>query len=386
MARSSPSTLDLARPFLDAIERLSPLIRSTAARAEERGRLDEQLIGELKGRRFFRLWLPHTYDGEEMALPASCLIYEAASYEDGATGWTIMIGAGGGLFGATLSPAAAREIFNDPGAVIAGSGNPSGTARESDDGYRVDGRWRYASGAYHATWFTANTTVHRDGQALHDEQGAPVIRAMAFPADAVEVIPAWDVSGMRATGSEDIAVRDRYVPGYRSFDVFGPRHEDGVLFRYPFMSLTELSVASVALGIARRGLDEWAAIAREKTPLFSTTPMAEQAFATIRFAEATIAHASARAFWWEQLAESWNTVVSGGALNDASMARVRVAAFHAASASARAIDVLRDAAGMSALFMDSDLGRCWRDVHAASQHVTVAPSVLEPSGRALLSD
>lgn len=384
MAPSDPPSRDAARPYLDTLEHLSGLIRSTAPRAEERGRVDENLIAELKEHRLFRLWLPRTFDGEELSLPASCLVYEAAAYEDGATGWTIMIGCGGGLFAATLDPAAAREIFSDPGAVIAGSGKPSGTARRVDSGFRVDGHWRYASGAYHATWFTANTILHEAGRRVHDEHGQPVIRAMAFPADGVDIVPAWKVTGMRATASEDFTIRDRFVPDYRTFDVFGPPLEDGPLYRYPFRSLTEASVAAVSLGIARRALDEWRGFARSKVPPDGGPPLSSQPYAAMRYAEAEIALASARAYWWEQLSSSWDAVVGGGTLDDQGSARVTLAAHHAARASAQAVDLVRDASGMSALFDASEIGRCWRDVHAVSQHVSVAPSGLEPAGRALL--
>ena len=373
-----------AAPCLESLANLSALIRSTAMRSEQRGRLDQNLVAELKEHRFFRLWIPRTYDGDEMPLPAACQVFEAAAYEDGATGWTIMIGAGGGLFGATMEPPAAREIFGDPLAVIAGSGNPTGTARQVETGYRVDGRWHYASGAHHATWFTANTIVHEAGQPVRDSAGAPVMRAMAFPADGVEIIPAWDVTGMRATGSDDFVVRDRYVPAYRSFDVFGELREDGPLYRYPFMSLTELSVAAVALGIGRRALDEWAAFANAKLLLGGGEPLAAQPHAATRFAEATATLSAARAFWSDQLTTSWANVERGGSLDDAELANVRLAAYHAAQGTRRAIDVLREISGMSPLFDDSAFGRCWRDAHAVSQHMVVSPAVLEPSGRALL--
>ncbi|MDZ7727190.1 MAG: hypothetical protein U5Q44_02780 [Dehalococcoidia bacterium] len=312
-------------PFLDHLCELSPRIRETAPESEQRGRLDDDLVDELKARRFFRLWIPASLDGEEMNLPGSLRVFEAGAHEDGALGWALMIGAGGGLFAPLLPLETARAIYGRPGALIAGSGNPTAVAEEVDGGYRVTGRWRYASGAHHATHFTASTRLQRGGEPLLDDEGNPRMLAMAFTPDQVSIIPAWDVVGMRATGSDDIAVEEVFVPADWSFDVFAPPRDPGPLYRYPFMTLTALSAAAVPLGIAARMLAEWEAYAAGKTPLFSDTPLSAQPFPAARYADALATFRSARAWWEEEARFSWDIVARGEALPRTAMRRPREA-------------------------------------------------------------
>src|SRR5690606_31364514 len=150
----------------------------------------------------------------------------------------------------------ARAVFGPSDAVIAGSGAPDGRAERVPGGYRVQGRWRYASGAPYATTFTANCIVTRGGEPVRGDDGEPLVRAMAFPRDAVEIVETWDAAGMRATSSHDFRVEDVFVPESMSFSVFmdAPR-EPGPLYRLPFQVLTELPVLAVAIGIARHALD-----------------------------------------------------------------------------------------------------------------------------------
>jgi alkylation response protein AidB-like acyl-CoA dehydrogenase len=90
---------------------------------------------------------------------------------------------------------------------------------------------------------------------------------MTFTPSQVAVLPSWDTSGMRGTGSHDFEVRDVLVPDQRTFSVFtdAPR-EAGVLYRLPFGALTELPITAVAVGIARHALDVFALLAKQKKP------------------------------------------------------------------------------------------------------------------------
>lgn len=370
-----------------AITQISPLVRAAAAAAERAGELSPAVVAAMVEQQLFRLWVPASIGGGELPLLASLEAFEEMSRVDGAAGWAVTIGTGGGLFAAYLDLETAGEIFGPPDALIAGSGAPTGGAEIVDRGYRAHGSWRYASGAPHATWFTANCVLERDGRPLLDPTGAPRIRAMAFPASAVEIAASWDVTGLRATASHDFAAIGQFVPARRSFSVFTdePR-EHGPLYRVPFGTIAELSFAAVALGIGRHALEAFLALAPRPGRGGTTPALGERADARIRVAEAEASMRSARAFLYESAAAVWSTVVSdrepGGELER----RTRLAAVHAAATAARVTDSLYAAAGMSPLFQHSELGRCWRDAHAVSQHALVASARLEEIGSGLFAD
>jgi alkylation response protein AidB-like acyl-CoA dehydrogenase len=56
----------------------------------------------------------------------------------------------------------------------------------------------------------------------------------------------------------------------------------------------------------------------------------------------------------------------------------------AVQSAAQAVDLVRDAAGASAIYASSPLERCYRDIHVATQHAVVATPSYEMLGRALL--
>ncbi|MDA0366604.1 MAG: hypothetical protein O2843_12205, partial [Chloroflexi bacterium] len=253
-----------------------------------------------------------------------------------------------------------------------------------DGGYRAHGAWRFASGAPHATWFTANCVVERDGHPVLDASGAPLIRAMAFPPDEITVSESWRVSGLRATASHDFAAIWQFVPARRTFSVFTDQpREPGPLYRVPFAAIAELSFAAVALGIARHTIDAFTALAAAPRRGGSAPVLSERADARIRLAEAEAMIRSARAFFYETAADAWAAAVAGRALDGDHERLVRLASVHATAAGARVAESLYSAAGMAPLFEESELGRCWRDAHAVSQHALVSSARYEEIGSGL---
>ena len=65
-------------------------------------------------------------------------------------------------------------------------------------------------------------------------------------------------------------------------------------------------------------------------------------------------------------------------------ALLRLAACHAATEAATAVDLVYEAGGGSSIHATSPLQRCFRDVHTATQHIMVGPTATTPVGRILL--
>src|SRR5207249_10049372 len=106
-------------------------------------------------------------------------------------------------------------------------------------------------------WLMGGSVVLDGGQPRLVPSGMPDNRLMLFPAAAVRISDTWDVAGLRGTGSHDIAVDDCFVPAARSLSLISdqPRAR-GPLYAFPVFGLLALGIAAVALGIARRALDE----------------------------------------------------------------------------------------------------------------------------------
>lgn len=375
--------MNAAAPYLDALDAMAPLVAAEAERSEREARTTPTVNERIVEEGLYRLWLPRSIDAPELEMPPALEVFEAASRIDGSFGWAVTIGTGGGLFAGALEPATAAEIFGPREALIAGSGKPGGIARPVDSGYLAGGRWNFASGAHHATFFTANCIL--EGERPADGGDGPVIRAMAFPASEVEVVENWDPAGMRGTGSHDFRVESSLVPYRRSFDVFGDwAFERGPLYRYPFASHAEVSFAAVALGIGRHAIDEFLALAGSRKSLYTGEPLGDRQGARVRLGEAEALVSAARAWFFEVARSSWDTVAGGGDLDRDEAARVSLASIHAANSAARAATLLFEAGGSASLEAGSPLARAWRDVHALTKHVAVSPLGYEAAAAGLL--
>lgn len=342
--------LDELRGCIDAI---TPLIRADAAEAERAAGLTPPVIAALREARLFRLWIPRAHGGLELSLPDALRVYEAVARADGSTGWAVMIGSGGGLFAPLLEAGVAEALFRRDDALVAGSGAPDGRAVRVEGGYRVTGRWRYASGAAWATTFTANCVIAGG-------DGADGMRAMAFEPSQVRIHETWNTSGMRATGSHDIEVIDAFVPEGRSFAVGAPPREGGPLYRVPFTVLTELPVTAVALGIAAHALEAFAAGPR----MNASRDAHARVQATVQAHRATVLGLAQ---------DAWREAEGVGEVCAPLQSRITAACVEAVAALRAGARELADLAGMAALRMTDPLGRAARDLAALSAHASVRP-------------
>jgi alkylation response protein AidB-like acyl-CoA dehydrogenase len=371
--------------ILARLDELAVMFRDSAAEGDRLARLPKHVVCALVQHGLFRLWIPKRCGGFELDLPEALQIYEAAARLDGSIGWAVMIGSGGGLFAAYLDAPTANSIYARPEAVVAGSGAPDGRAFRERGGYRVSGCWHYASGAHYATTFTANCLVMDGGTLVFGPDGKPLIRAMAFEAAQVAILPVWDPTGLRGTGSDDFEVRDAFVPENRSFSVFAdaPR-ETGPLYRLPFGVLTELPVTAVAVGIARHALDLFASLAHVKKlhgtgALLMSDPVVQ------------VTYGAAHATW--QLAKSaldslarnaWDAVRANRPLQPHDLAEITSGCVLCVAKLRAAIGELLALTGMTAIQPESELARAWRDFQALAAHGSISPRHLGSTGALLL--
>lgn len=369
---------------VEAARALAPLLRGAADEAERARRLPAPVVAALSDAGLFALCVPRAFGGAEAEPAVLIATIEALAQADGAAGWCAMIGSTSSVLAGYLAPADARAIYR-PGTVSGGAFAPQGKAVAAGDGFRVSGRWAFASGCQHCAWLMGGAVVLDDGAPRRLASGAPDTRLFLFPAGDAEIIDTWDVSGLRGTGSHDIAVRDVVVPGARSVSLVVDRPTaTGPLYAFPVFGLLALGIAAVALGIARRALDELEALAADKVPSLARRPLRDRPVVQTATAEAEATLAAARAFVLEAVDAAWRTAAAGDPLSIPGRARLRLAATHAVRSAARVVDVAYDAGGGSAIYAKSPLQRCFRDVHAVTQHTMVQPSTFELVGRVLL--
>lgn len=111
--------------------------------------------------------------------------------------------------------------------------------------------------------------------------------------------------------------------------------------------------------------------------------MRERSLAQSQFAQAEGWLQAGRAYLYQAYADAWREG-SGGATFDARRrAATRLASLTAVKLAAQAVDLVHDAAGASSIQTSCEIERCWRDVHAMTQHVILSTGRFEVVGRVL---
>jgi indole-3-acetate monooxygenase len=371
--------------FVRAARALTANIREQRADIERERSLPASLVKEMAEAGFFSLWLARAFGGPELNITDYFEIIGELARADGAVGWCTMVAAGYSRFSGFLDESAAREIFGDGSVIVAGTINPTGKAVAVPGGFRVGGRWAYGSFIQHSAWTVGNCFVHEGDAPRRGADGAPDMRLMLFPTSAVEIIDTWRVVGLRGTGSHDFRVEDVFVPEKHVIAGFAAKPtQPGTLYRAPFITVFAMILASVPLGIARAAIDSFVELAEAKTPTGSAGRLRDKASAQADVGKAEALLSSARAFMFDEAEKLWNTVAAGDMPSMHQRAIARLAAAQAASASAQAVDLLYNAAGGTALYEHNLLERCFRDVHATTQHMGTSSANFELSGRVLL--
>ncbi len=379
-----PSAADPTSP-LDAAREVAPAVRAAADRIEQARRLPADVVALLTDAGLFRLCVPHALGGSEADPATIVATIETIAAADGSAGWCVAIGITSGLLSGYLDDATAREIYGPPAAISGGVFAPKGTATAIEGGYRVSGRWPFASGCQHCAWLMGGSVVMEGGKPQLLANGAPDIRLMLFPAGEATVIDTWSVSGLAGTGSHDIAVDDIFVPAERAVSLITDRpRSPRPLYVFPVFGLLAIGIAGVALGIARTAIDELVALAGGKTPSGSRKRLADRAVVQAQVAEAEALLQSGRALLFDAVGAAWESACTTRTIATAERARVRLAATHATRSAARAVDLMYDAGGGTSVYRVSLLQRCFRDVHVATQHMMVSPSTFELTGRIFL--
>ncbi len=142
--------------YLDAIERLAPVIAEHRAAFDSERRLPDAVFNALADAGLFRLWLPEALGGPELSPDDFMAIVEAASALDGSVGW--LVGNGGGMsrIGGYLLEPIARQIFSDSQTFVTSATGAVGAAQKVDGGYLITHRTSWAWQAQKAPTATTN--------------------------------------------------------------------------------------------------------------------------------------------------------------------------------------------------------------------------------------
>jgi len=384
------SAVDPVRFLLDEIRKLAPDIASRAAEIEAGHRIPRDIMAALRSIGLFGLFVPRSHGGFELELPWGLEIIRSLGRIDSSVGWNVMTSAVAATFASRLP----REIYDriydsGPDVIISGSGQPAGTAERATGGWRVNGRWPFASGCQYANWMIGVCVVTEGGEPIPGPfgDGQPLLRAFALPAEHWQIEDTWHVSGLKGTGSHHIALTDTIVPAASFSDIFtGPSCLPGPLYQ-AVPQLIPLAHAAVSLGIAEGALDAVVELANTgRRQQRSAVAMRDTETFQGELGRAAADLGAAQAHLHAQAASHWRHALAGTLADQALLTKGTQAAIWIAAACVRVANSCFALGGSSAVYDTSPLQRRLCDLQTAAQHTAVQQRHYVGAGKLLLDN
>lgn len=353
--------------LLDAARDIRSALDAEATKAEAAdSHMTDEAVRLCKEADLYGAIVPRDVGGSELNAADSLDVFTELARADGSIGWVVMAGSTAAAYFGSYCPDSFTDImFGDGMPLVAGQFAPNGTAVPNGNSYHITGSYSFGSGLQHAEWAGC-------GSFTAPEEGNPDYIFAVVPKTEADVIGNWDVMGLRSTASYDYAI-DSDVPEDRTFSMFGfERHRGGPQFDLGILFLTEIGHAGWALGVLRRAIDEAAVIARTKQRMTGKTGLAEDPRFQYDLAEAESLFRSGDLWIRGSFTKAEQSAIDGNP-DQALVGEALQATSWFTQQATVAIQTLYRHIGTTAL-RDGAFQRCFRDIHAGSQHAMVSPA------------
>jgi 3-hydroxy-9,10-secoandrosta-1,3,5(10)-triene-9,17-dione monooxygenase len=367
------------------VAEIAPKMAERAVACDEARQVVSENMRAMIDTGMFRIPQPARVGGYELGLRTLGAAVTALSRACSSSGWVLMVmGAHHWCMG-LFSEQAQDDVFGEGrDGLVAGTLSWQGNAVAVDGGYRVNGRWQFASGVDHSEWVMLGCA---------DPQSYNPRVHVVVPTSDLEVDDTWHVLGLQGTGSKDVVAHDVFVPGHRAVDTRqmfsgaspnAARHRSN-LYRLSAEAMLCMSVSTAVLGSAQFAVDQFIERTRERKVILTGASKAEHGPTQIRVAEAAAEVHAAHLLQQEVYDEFERLMTSGERFNPTHRIWARWQASYAAELCRRAVARLFSGSGAHAVYESSALQRAFRNVHVGAQHASLDfDTGAEQYGRTLL--
>jgi len=375
----SPQRPDLAE-LRARVARISPQIKARAHTTEKAGRVPEENIAALRQIGYFDIVKPALFGGYEHDFDVLVELNIELAKCCASTSWVGGLLAAHQWLVAGFPGQAQRDVWGaNPDALACGSYAPAAKANEVEGGYRLSGRWSFASGCDNAQWSLCAALLPSN------TEGGPLTPAfLLVPASDYVIDDTWNVVGLSGTGSKTLVLSDVFVPAHRilSFaDTTSGKtpgatiYAENPAFSIPMLSNIPSCLASAAVGAAAGALEDYLTVTSRRVTRGAVAGhnnrMADFPTIQLRVAEATASVDAAREVLLRDLRDRAATVRDQRpiSIEDRIVSR-RGQAFSVALA-IRATEALNASTGGLGLDLANPVQRAWRDANAVGRHISM---------------
>jgi indole-3-acetate monooxygenase len=381
--------------LLERARRIAPLIEAEADTIERETRITRAVHDAFVDTELYWIALPRELGGAEADIVTCIEICEEIARADGSTGWSFFVNL---VTTAGVVPFATDEalkiMFADGERPIAAGQlvpPPNARSQRVEGGYICSGHHSFASGSAFANWISSAQYEHDDGKPLLNEDGSPKMTITLMRPDQVTFAGNWDVMGMVGTSSYDYIVKDLFVPDAMMIEGILLRPDSGQMAKrgHTLLRLGSLlnGVAGhvgCILGIARRAMQEVAALNSKKTRLGYQGVVAEDPVFLNKFAHFDAEFHAVRARVLEVFGGIEAKVRGGGTVSEEDFARARQMGTWAHEKCREITGFAFRWAGTTPVRNPNVLNRCMRDTLVANSHLLFDSKTMTDAGAPIL--
>ena len=355
---------------------LAPTLRERAKDADGLRRIPDETMHDLQAAGFFKAVQPRRFGGYELEPRVVFDLQVELGKACASTAWVYGVLNVHTWQLALFPEKAQQEVWGeDPSTLISSSYMPVGKVEPVDGGVKLSGRWSFSSGCDHAKWvFLGSFMPAQEGK-------PPDMRTFLIPRSDYEIIDNWYVTGLRASGSKDIVLKDVFVPEHRQhrfsdgFKANSPGNEINTspIYRFPFGQIHVRSVSTPALGAALGALEVYTGYMREKVSQATGGKAKESDTNRMFCADAAATLDRELLVLRRNFDEMFAYIQRGEAIPIERRVRFRNDSARAVAEATRVVDQLFTACGGRVLQEGHPINRFFQDVHAIRAHHANGP-------------
>jgi len=363
-----------------AARELVPLLRERAQRTEEERRVSDEVTDLFRKAGFFRLMQPARFGGYEYGFTAFLDVISELGRGCTSSSWGCSLGAIHQWLIGTFPLQAQQDVWEaNPEAIACGSYAPAMMAQQVEGGWRIQGKWKFASNVDNSQWAILGV------QFPPQEKGQPPAAGfLLVPRSEWTIEDDWFMAGQAGTGSKTVVIAEPvFVPGHRKL-LFseassntppGAGANSNPIYRIPFLSAVPVCLVAPLLGTAQGAVDAFielcgtrvtrGAVAGAGSHLSQFFPVQS------RLAEAAASVDAARLLIDRDTTEVELMAARGEVISVEQRIRNRRDHAFAARLAHGGVEALFASVGGAGLALNQPIQRMWRDANAIARHISL---------------
>jgi 3-hydroxy-9,10-secoandrosta-1,3,5(10)-triene-9,17-dione monooxygenase len=366
-----PTDTRNADALIERARSLVPALRQRTAQTQAERKLPDETIADYKRLELMRCLQPAMFGGYGSDYRIFSKMLRELAHGCGSSAWVAAVHGEHSWVVGNFPKEAQHAVWDsNPFAVASASVAPNGTAEPVSGGYRLNGRWGFASGCDHAQWLVLGSMSKANGKSE--------TRMCLLPMSQVEVIDDWHVIGLTGTGSKSVAVKDVFIPEAHTVSLHDLKHgtapgaavhANNPMYRMPRNMLAVFSLSSVVVGLAERAVAELVDYTRERRS--RGLRVADIEAQQLMVAEAAAQAETAALVGEHTIERNMRFIEDGAAVTAEQVAWTRRNSSYSAQLALSAVKLIFEAAGGAALYMNNPLQEIFRDATAGAAHLSL---------------